>query len=551
MHGFGPADGHLDAAGQAAGGHVFGKDQPLLAADPFDRRDQLLAIETGMFLIEIAGLDQMLGEQLLDMRRAVERRDELPEPRCNLGYQDIGETASGLVGGVCRRDFRGEGVLVQLFDDGAEQRFPGFEMVVERLSGQAGRLRGLLDRRAPKTMAAEHGHRGVENAGTRPHLTIFTKEDETSNHNAVENAGGCRSGGFGLIRREEHPRRACDYLGDTLRRRRGRCLKNKRHKQRRLTHLHELRRRQLAVLDLKIARRCARVEVSGKPGDGKCYHVIVESSADLRHPLGDRHHRSGGRSAARPAQQLDIGLPELRQRRGNVPRRIEIERHLALLEGFLLDDGFEQPVLVGEIDIQRSLGDAGRSRDFAHAGAVKPQIHEHLAGAGQNLTALGAVLVADQVESSGIGSNHWFSLYGKIPAFEMPRKELATYRPIVGSYLDRTVRSMLFSKNQRSRGACFRLRVPRDTVMRRAEWPQLETRPPASFVPNRRPKAPSRATLPRLLPTSLMLILPRRLSPAVPRRRRATRPSTSRPHPPHRLPPPIRPRRNPASANWF
>src|SRR5229473_2106624 len=29
------------------------------------------------------------------------------------------------------------------------------------------------------------------------------------------------------------------------------------------------------------------------------------------------------------------------------------------------------------------------------------------------------------------------------------------------------------------------------------------------------------------------------------------RPSTSRPHPPHRLPPPIRPRRNPASANWF
>ena len=150
MHGFGPADGHLDAAGEAAGGHVFGKAQPLLAADPFDRRDQLLAIETGMFLIEIAGLDQMLGEQLLDMRRAVERCDELPEPRGNFGYQDIGETASGLVGGVCRRDFRGERVLMQLFDDGAEQRFLGFEMVVERLSGQAGRLRGLLDRRAPK-----------------------------------------------------------------------------------------------------------------------------------------------------------------------------------------------------------------------------------------------------------------------------------------------------------------------------------------------------------------------------------------------------------------
>src|SRR6202022_2707734 len=92
------------------------------------------------------------------------------------------------------------------------------------------------------------------------------------------------------------------------------------------------------------------------------------------------------------------------------------ESHLLLVEHFLLDDGFEQPVLVGEIDIQRSLGDGRRPRDFAHAGAVKPQIHEHLAGASQNLTALGAVLVDDQMESSRISCNHWFSFSGKIPS---------------------------------------------------------------------------------------------------------------------------------------
>ena len=108
----------------------------------------------------------MFGKQFLDMGRAVERGDDLPEPPGELGDQDIGETAAGLLRGVCRRDFRGEGVLVQPLDDGAEQRFLGFEMVIERLPRQAGGLGRLLDRRPPETMAAEHEHRGIENAGT-------------------------------------------------------------------------------------------------------------------------------------------------------------------------------------------------------------------------------------------------------------------------------------------------------------------------------------------------------------------------------------------------
>ena len=63
---------------------------------------------------------------------------------------------------------------------------------------------------------------------------------------------------------------------------------------------------------------------------------------------------------------------------------------------FLLDDGLEQPVLVGEIDVERALGDAGGAGDLAHAGAVEAQIHEDLAGAVEDLPALGAVFVADE-----------------------------------------------------------------------------------------------------------------------------------------------------------
>ncbi len=54
----------------------------------------------------------------------------------------------------------------------------------------------------------------------------------------------------------------------------------------------------------------------------------------------------------------------------------------------LLDDGLEQPVLVGEIDVERALGDAGGAGDLAHAGAVEAEVHEDLAGAVEDLAAL-------------------------------------------------------------------------------------------------------------------------------------------------------------------
>ena len=107
---------------------------------------------------------------------------------------------------------------------------------------------------------------------------------------------------------------------------------------------------------------------------------------------------------------MDIGPAKILQRGLGVARGIEIERDLAVLERLLLEDGFEQRAFVGEVDVKRALGDLRRARDLAHAGAVKTEIHEHLAGSVQDLAALGAVLLLDDVEMFAAGYNHWFSV---------------------------------------------------------------------------------------------------------------------------------------------
>src|SRR5205085_4322176 len=133
-------------------------------------------------LVEVARLQEMFGEQFLDMGRAVERSGQLPELGGDRRDENISKAAALLLGGAGRRDLGGERVLMQPFDDGAEQRFLGLEMMIERLPRQAGGLRRLLDRRAPETLPAEHQHRSIENAGTRAHLTILTKRKEMSSH---------------------------------------------------------------------------------------------------------------------------------------------------------------------------------------------------------------------------------------------------------------------------------------------------------------------------------------------------------------------------------
>src|SRR5260370_36958652 len=116
--------------------------------------------------------------------------------------------------------------------------------------------------------------------------SIGARSTRKTNSKTIRGAAGpVRSGGLGLIAREKHPRRACDHLGDALRRRRRRRLKNKRQKQRRLAHLHELRRRQLAIVDRKSLCLDMRLEIEGKAADGFLQHTLVIAAADVRHPL--------------------------------------------------------------------------------------------------------------------------------------------------------------------------------------------------------------------------------------------------------------------------
>jgi hypothetical protein len=165
----------------------------LLAADARDRRGELIRIERGIFLVEVAGLQQVLGEQLLDMGRSIERGGQLPE-LCGDGTdEDIGQAATGVFRGRGGGDFGGKRLFMQPFDDRTEQGFLGFEVMVERLPRQAGGLRRRLDRRTPETLPAEHQHSGIENAGTRAHLTILTKLDEVSN-NEIANRDQGRDG---------------------------------------------------------------------------------------------------------------------------------------------------------------------------------------------------------------------------------------------------------------------------------------------------------------------------------------------------------------------
>ena len=119
------------------------------------------------------------------MRRTVERFGQLLQLGGDSGDDDVGEAAAGLLCSGSGSRFSGEGVFIQPFDNGAEQRFLGLEVMVERLPRQACGFGCLLDRRTAETLAAEHRHRGVEDTGAGAHLTIFTKPNEMSNDGLV------------------------------------------------------------------------------------------------------------------------------------------------------------------------------------------------------------------------------------------------------------------------------------------------------------------------------------------------------------------------------
>jgi hypothetical protein len=72
---------------------------------------------------------------------------------------------------------------------------------------------------------------------------------------------------------------------------------------------------------------------------------------------------------------------------------IEIEKPFRLQLALLLDDGFEQLLLVFEIHIERALGDAGGAGNVVHAGGVEALRQKDCAGALDDLAPLGAILI--------------------------------------------------------------------------------------------------------------------------------------------------------------
>ena len=96
----------------------------------------------------------------------------------------------------------------------------------------------------------------------------------------------------------------------------------------------------------------------------------------------------------RTAQKTDVRESKSRQHGFDVVIvRIEIENSFRLSFAFLLDDGFEQLLLVLEIHIERALGDAGGAGNVVHAGGVEALSEKDRAGALDDLAPFGAVLV--------------------------------------------------------------------------------------------------------------------------------------------------------------
>src|SRR5689334_12048029 len=139
------------------------------------------------------------------MRRALELGEQNSESRGDLGDHDIRKLAACRFRRSRRLDLGREGALIEPRDGAAKQRFLGREVMIERLPRHAGLLGGLLDRGAPKSVAAKYPHGGVENAMlgifSGLHLSNLTYDAETSNHalmtagrSAFDSAPRCGSG---------------------------------------------------------------------------------------------------------------------------------------------------------------------------------------------------------------------------------------------------------------------------------------------------------------------------------------------------------------------
>ncbi len=127
-------------------------------------------------------------------------------------------------------------------------------------------------------------------------------------------------------------------------------------------------------------------------GDADSRPGFVENPADLRHPVGDRHHNAERRGFIPLAQEVEIGRAKPGENGVDVTiGRIEVERILGVHLAFLVNDGREQLLLIGEIDVERALRHPCRTGDVVHAGGIEAMLQEDGARPLDNLPPLGVI----------------------------------------------------------------------------------------------------------------------------------------------------------------
>jgi len=95
-------------------------------------------------------------------------------------------------------------------------------------------------------------------------------------------------------------------------------------------------------------------------------------------------------------------------------------------------------LLVGEVDVKRALGNAGRRAAISFMLAPSnPRSMNTLRAAIEDLATLRGILVGDEMKRAGRGCNHWFIFSGKISTKDTLGKGLSAYGPMDGIYLDR------------------------------------------------------------------------------------------------------------------
>ncbi|MNY36336.1 hypothetical protein D3C86_1708180 [compost metagenome] len=137
----------------------------------------------------------------------------------------------------------------------------------------------------------------------------------------------------------------------------------------------------------------------------------------LRHAIDDTDHRAHGGNHVGTDHLVGKSLAELFQPLAYLLGALKNMAHGGgEFVAVMVDERNEQIFLVGEVDIDRALGNARFPGDVVHAGGVEALALEHAPGAGQNLVAFGRVF-ARRKTPGGVSRTTRFRFRLHIPVF--------------------------------------------------------------------------------------------------------------------------------------